>query len=272
MKKKQKKKKSKKTTDSIEKEESAEIDSKEPSVEPEDKGKSETGQSEHDTPANTDSEEKPIVDGEKAPVENELIEENKVDGESDDKTGASEKSVSAASKTLESPSADNKSDDQPLDQSVEAAGEDLQKLKIDTSSPDIKSPTVPSSAYSSEIPFPEIDRSNTAYPEAAKAEIASLKSKISQLEATISHLEQENFRLRDHGNDDYDDYATLNLTPGDNRPRTMSKTRKTSFVEIDLYGEASKISDIRRQMGQWKGWQVDMRGWRTHGIGPILEL
>jgi hypothetical protein len=25
-------------------------------------------------------------------------------------------------------------------------------------------------------------------------------------------------------------------------------------------------------MDRWKGWQVDMRGWRSLGIGPTFEI
>lgn len=272
MKKKQKKKKSKKATDITEKDDSTEVDSKEQSVEPEDKGKSETDQPECDTAANTGKDEKSVKDSKANKVESEISENTRTSEVSDNSIGAGDKGASVASETTPDTKEPEPVSNAGKDKAVDDTEADLQKLKIDTSSPDIKSPVVPLSAYSSEIPFPEIDRSNTSYSEAAKAEIASLKNKISQLEATIVQLERENSRLRDHGDDDYDDYATMTLHPGDNRPRALSKTRKTSFVEIDLYGEASKISDIRRQMGQWKGWQVDMRGWRTHGIGPVLEL
>jgi chromosome segregation ATPase len=31
-------------------------------------------------------------------------------------------------------------------------------------------------------------------------------------------------------------------------------------------------SEIEKLMDRWKGWQVDMRGWRSLGIGPTFEI
>lgn len=41
---------------------------------------------------------------------------------------------------------------------------------------------------------------------------------------------------------------------------------------MDLYGEAARVPEIEKEMERWKGWQVDMRGWRSQGIGPTFEI
>jgi hypothetical protein len=101
-------------------------------------------------------------------------------------------------------------------------------------------------------------------------------AKVAKLESRIRELTSENAILRsqldDHTNSD------LSLSPPQDTVRvsrahaSMYRPRKTSFVEVELYGEASKISDIRRQMEQWRGYQVDMRQWRSVGIGPAIDL
>lgn len=100
--------------------------------------------------------------------------------------------------------------------------------------------------------------------------------KIKKLESRIKALTSENAILRSQLDDQSNSDLTLSppldtarvgrARSGSNRPR------KTSFVEVELYGEASKISDIRRQMEQWRGYQVDMRQWRSMGIGPAIDL
>jgi hypothetical protein len=101
-------------------------------------------------------------------------------------------------------------------------------------------------------------------------------AKVAKLETRVRELTSENAILRsqldDHTNSD------LSLSPPQDTVRvsrahaSMHRPRKTSFVEVELYGEASKISDIRRQMEQWRGYQVDMRQWRSVGIGPAIDL
>lgn len=95
----------------------------------------------------------------------------------------------------------------------------------------------------------------------------TLINKVSHLQSRIKALEQENAALIARG----DDHSEVSLSPP-LQPQTRHPRRQLSFVEVDLYGDASKIKDIRKQMEQWKGWQVDMRGWRTFGIGPAFEL
>lgn len=50
------------------------------------------------------------------------------------------------------------------------------------------------------------------------------------------------------------------------------RPRLSSFAEMDLYGEAARVPEIEKEMERWKGWQVDMRGWRSLGIGPTFEI
>lgn len=53
---------------------------------------------------------------------------------------------------------------------------------------------------------------------------------------------------------------------GNHRPRV------SSLADMDLYGEAARLPEIEKEMERWKGWQVDMRGWRSQGVGPVFEI
>lgn len=107
-----------------------------------------------------------------------------------------------------------------------------------------------------------------------------LKARLTQLTKENNRLKQENTKIRAQLQADEDDERTfreslspsLPSLPTIMPPKKSHRSRISSFVEVDLYGEATRISDIRKQMEQWKGWQVDMRGWRTIGIGPQFEL
>lgn len=103
----------------------------------------------------------------------------------------------------------------------------------------------------------------------AKLTIAELREKndslnawIAVLESRIRKLEAENAQLRVADTD-------VSLSP----PGTRGRGRhRTSSEEKALYAERSRVNDIHSEMRRWEGWQLDLRSWRTIGMGPIVNL
>lgn len=97
----------------------------------------------------------------------------------------------------------------------------------------------------------------------------TLKNEVKRLTSKLKALELENATFiasgGDHGSD-------VSLSPSPSLSKYSHPRRKHSFEDVDLYGEAGKISDIRQQMEQWSGWQVDMRSWRLVKANPAFEI
>ena len=102
----------------------------------------------------------------------------------------------------------------------------------------------------------------------------TLADQVSELKSRVSSLEKENQHLRVQLTEH--DREILRSPPLEVQKHagqgSSTQSRKPSFIELDLCGEATKISDIRKQMEQWRGWQLDMRGWRNMGVGPQIVL
>ncbi|GME81690.1 unnamed protein product [[Candida] boidinii] len=57
----------------------------------------------------------------------------------------------------------------------------------------------------------------------------------------------------------------------------QSRVASNSFNRFNDYKDYSNeflsdMSNIRERLSQWKDWNVDMRPWRSVGMGPVLEL
>lgn len=65
------------------------------------------------------------------------------------------------------------------------------------------------------------------------------------------------------------------IDAADGAPRSGAASqhhpRLSSFAEMDLYGDVNKIKDINKDMQRWSNWTIDIRNWRSLGIGPIFE-
>jgi hypothetical protein len=137
------------------------------------------------------------------------------------------------------------------------------KVSKDTKSDDQK-PEAPHGSSNDELVAPfklrisQLENENT-----------TLKNKVKSLEAKLKALESENAALLASTDDHHSD---LSWSPPPSLTRHTHSNRQPSFVEVDLYGDAGKIKDIRKQMEQFKGWQVDMRSWRTVEISPAFEI
>ncbi|GMG40438.1 unnamed protein product [[Candida] boidinii] len=58
-----------------------------------------------------------------------------------------------------------------------------------------------------------------------------------------------------------------------NQPRATNNSFNR-FNDYKNYSNEflSDMSNVRERLSQWKDWNVDMRPWRSVGMGPILEL
>lgn len=107
-----------------------------------------------------------------------------------------------------------------------------------------------------------------------EAENAQLKLTIQELR---SQLDEYDDRMLDRH-----DYGAFEASSGgsaagrDRAPsyghRPGQRSRHSSFIDVDMSGEAGKISDNKRQMEQWRGWQIDMRGWRNVRLNTQIVL
>lgn len=119
--------------------------------------------------------------------------------------------------------------------------------------------------------------------ESLNVENEYLSDKVYTLEAKVANLIAINKRVSldfPRGESpDFDSDASL-ASPLPSIKDTMStgsrsnthRPRISSLAELDLFGEASRLPAIEKEMERWKGWQVDMRGWRSLGIGPTFEI
>lgn len=118
--------------------------------------------------------------------------------------------------------------------------------------------------------------------ESLNVENEYLTDKVYTLEAKVANLININKRVSldfPRGESpDFDSDASVS-SPLPNIKDNISTTsrgshrpRISSLAEMDLYGEASRLPEIEKEMERWKGWQVDMRGWRSLGVGPCFEI
>lgn len=120
-----------------------------------------------------------------------------------------------------------------------------------------------------------------------KVENAYLNDKVYSLEARIANMIAANkkrsldFPNRDGfagGSDVDSDIGSLSspiIDAADGAARSGAASqhhpRLSSFAEMDLYGDVNKIKDINKDMQRWSNWTIDIRNWRSLGIGPIFE-
>lgn len=134
------------------------------------------------------------------------------------------------------------------------------------------------------VPTLEVDSLNQKI-ESLNVENEYLSDKVYTLEAKVANLIAINKRVSldfPRGESpDFDSDASLasplpsikdSMSTGSRNNNTHHRPRMSSVAEMDLYGEASRIPAIEKEMERWKGWQVDMRGWRSLGIGPTFEI
>ncbi len=123
-------------------------------------------------------------------------------------------------------------------------------------------------------------------------EIENYKKKLSHLEEVNSNLKSENTNLKDQLNTaearalhlkikldkvlldrgshpQNDDSDHLTLSPSSYNQDTSGYSIQN---EDNLYSDSQNVKHVKQQLESWKGWQIDMRNWRTIGCGPVLEM
>lgn len=175
-----------------------------------------------------------------------------------------------------------------LEQQLSQANLTIAMLESDVSTYktqlDSKSPTDEPAAESNEDDEEESDLKSEI--ENLRVENSYLNDKVYSLEARIANLIAMNKKRSidfpridgNVGSDIDSEIGSLNspiLGPaeGANRQANAGQhhPRLASFVDMDLYGDINKIKDINKDMQRWSSWKVDMRGWRSLGVGPIFE-
>lgn len=166
-----------------------------------------------------------------------------------------------------------------LQKEVSTYKSQLEQFSEEGPGPQVKS--IPSEVTSPVSESPEEVSKLTLQIESLKVENNFLSDKVYTLEARVANLLSTNKKNAiDFARDtsDFDsDIASLSSpvleTRGDAaRYNAGQQPRVASFAEMDLYGDVSKIRNINQEMDRWKGWQVDMRGWRTLGVGPVFAI
>ncbi|KAG7724467.1 hypothetical protein KL948_005310 [Ogataea haglerorum] len=115
-----------------------------------------------------------------------------------------------------------------------------------------------------------------------KSTQARLKSRISSLEEKLQSSELLIDRLRRQLSDKTDGLSCAGVpkcgeTFSNSSPQKDSLTKSSpSFQTFNSFNNLANdyldIVDIRERLGQWKGWNLDMKSWRSVGSGSLLEL
>ncbi|KAF5097124.1 hypothetical protein D0Z00_002522 [Geotrichum galactomycetum] len=114
------------------------------------------------------------------------------------------------------------------------------------------------SAESINVPSLEVESLNQKI-ESLTVENEYLSDKVFTLESKVANLVNKQRASLEFVRDSPDHFSKEPLSPNSDH----SKPQRES-PEIQ--------SEIGKLMDRWKGWQVDMRGWRSLGIGPTFEI
>lgn len=165
-----------------------------------------------------------------------------------------------------------------LEAKLNSANLTISKLEQDTVSykSQLDQPSIPNSAGQGSD---DINKLNLQI-ESLKVENNFLNDKVYSLEARVANLvavnKQKAIDFPRDASDFDSDIASLNSPIIESRDASRYSTgqqpRVASFAEMDLYGDINKLRDINQEMERWNGWQVDMREWRTLGVGPIFGI
>lgn len=174
------------------------------------------------------------------------------------------------------------------EQSEQAEAPGLTSHKVEQPSPDLEIASSPIDAPTEEtavhdtrvddedarhrpaeqpVPVPKTDDADGDTEAIAdlREENDMLREKVHKLTLKISVLEAEVASLRAPT-------AELSLSPPRARSRGRNRAASSAFVEADLFSESSRIPTREKNMAEWRDWQLDLREWRTIGIGAKISI
>ncbi|VEU21487.1 DEKNAAC102480 [Brettanomyces naardenensis] len=103
--------------------------------------------------------------------------------------------------------------------------------------------------------------------ETAKEKIKALTQQINKLRVDSIHQRSLSPQALQPYSDD-DSNSLFSGSTAANAVNAVMNPASTNNTSTDY----SNASDTRERLAHWKGWNVDMRDWRSVGTGPLLEL
>lgn len=101
---------------------------------------------------------------------------------------------------------------------------------------------------------------------ALKEELSAVKNERETYKARLEESGRQNQRTNVDRPESRGDDSEVSLSPP--LPQSKYRPRVGSLVDVDLFD----VSNARQAIGKWAGWQVDLRQWRSQGIGSVVTL
>jgi hypothetical protein len=107
-------------------------------------------------------------------------------------------------------------------------------------------------------------------------EIETLKNELETEKAQVKRLTQQlqtakvDSRLRMKSPDNEDGVSILSGTEYLHSPSSFANL--TTFNVNNASQDYMDFVDVKERLAQWKGWNMDMHGWRSIGMGPVADM
>ena len=107
-------------------------------------------------------------------------------------------------------------------------------------------------------------------------EIETLKNELETEKAQVKRMTQQlqtakvDSRVRMKSPDNEDGMSILSGTEYLHSPSSFANL--TTFNVNNASQDYMDFVDVKERLAQWKGWNMDMRGWRSIGMGPVVDM
>ncbi|QPG73435.1 hypothetical protein FOA43_000745 [Brettanomyces nanus] len=111
-------------------------------------------------------------------------------------------------------------------------------------------------------------------------ELEEVKNEYETSKVQIKALNQQINKLRADSPQQYHQQVATQLFSDDDDNNSVFSgspvNPRGSFQNLSNFNNLSTdyldAADVKERLSHWKGWNIDMRGWRSVGMGPLLEL